>query len=68
MLSFLVRSAVVRAAQEVDEMKKLVKRVLLLAIAAVAVTIWWSTLSDSTKRYVVHIGRQLPDLPFRYFA
>jgi len=48
-------------------------RPLLFLIAAhiIGLTLgafWWNTLTASKKRFFVHIGKQLPWLPFRYFA
>ncbi|MHB8895673.1 MAG: hypothetical protein ACYC99_10935 [Candidatus Geothermincolia bacterium] len=42
--------------------KRLVK---LLLVAGLIVA--WLQASDSTKRYLKHIGRQVPALPYRYF-
>jgi len=40
----------------------------LLALAAItALTLAWFSASESTRRYVVHIGKQVPALPYRYF-
>lgn len=45
---------------------KIFKRlVLLLAVAGLVVA--WSQSSESTKRYLKHIGKQVPSLPYRYF-
>lgn len=48
--------------------KKMFKLVLILGICGVAMALWWSTLSESKKRYFKHVGQQVPDMPFRYFA
>jgi len=42
------------------------KKLLMLAVIA-ALTIGWFSASESTRRYVVHIGKQVPALPYRYF-
>lgn len=47
-------------------MKKTLKRLLCAALLAGAVAGWFS-LSDSTRKYIVHIGKQVPSLPYRYF-
>ncbi len=49
-------------------MKRVLKYAVLLALAAAAAALWWQSLSESQKRYLAHLGRQVPDLPFRYFA
>ena len=49
-------------------MKKLMKRMLLCVVLVGAVSLWWSTLSDSKKRFYIHLGKQVPEMPFRYFA
>ena len=41
-----------------------VAQVIAIAIGAS----WWSSLTASKKRFFKHIGKQLPWLPFRYFA
>jgi hypothetical protein len=45
---------------------KAFKRVLLLLLVAGLVTGWF-TASESTRRYLKHIGKQIPALPYRYF-
>lgn len=46
-------------------MSKVVKMVwLLLAMGAVGK---WFTLSLSTKRYLIHLAKNVPYLPLRYF-
>lgn len=42
------------------------KKLLFLAAIA-ALTIAWFSTSESTRRYIVHIGKQVPALPYRYF-
>lgn len=48
-------------------------RPLLLFIAvhiiglAIGVS-WWNSLTASKRRFFKHIGKQLPWMPFRYFA
>lgn len=29
---------------------------------------WWNSLTASKKRFFLHMGKQLPWLPFRYYA
>ena len=38
---------------------------ILASLAGMAVL--YASLSPSTKRYLVHIGKQVPYLPYRYF-
>ncbi len=45
-------------------MAKKIMPVLLAAGCAA----WWMTLTDSKKRFYTHLGKQLPWMPFRYFA
>lgn len=40
---------------------------VLLAVAAVAAVAGFFTASESTRRYIVHLGKQVPYLPYRYF-
>lgn len=46
-------------------MKKTKKLLALLALVGL-VALYLSS-SDSTKRYIKHIGKQVPALPYRYF-
>jgi hypothetical protein len=46
-------------------MKKLKKLALVLILAGLVVA--WFQSSESTKRYLIHIGKQVPALPYRYF-
>ena len=46
-------------------MKKARKVFLLLAMVGL-VAAYFNT-SESTRRYLKHIGRQVPSLPYRYF-
>jgi hypothetical protein len=46
-------------------MKTLKKLVMLLVVAGLVVA--WFQSSESTKRYLKHIGKQIPALPYRYF-
>lgn len=41
------------------------RRLLLLGVVVLAVA--YFTSSESTRRYVKHIGKQIPALPYRYF-
>jgi hypothetical protein len=46
-------------------MKTLKKLVMLLVVAGLVVA--WFQSGESTKRYLKHIGKQIPALPYRYF-
>lgn len=46
-------------------MKKARKVFLLLAMAGLAAA--YFNTSESTRRYLKHIVRQVPSLPYRYF-
>jgi hypothetical protein len=46
-------------------MKKFKKLLMLLMIVGLVVAYMQS--SESTKRYLKHIGKQVPALPYRYF-
>lgn len=46
-------------------MKKARRVLVLLALAGL--TAAYLSSSESTRRYVKHIGRQVPYLPYRYF-
>jgi len=46
-------------------MKK-IKRVMMLLVLAGMVVAYFQS-SESTKRYLKHIGKQVPYLPYRYF-
>jgi hypothetical protein len=46
-------------------MKHLKKVIAVLALSA-AVAAWFQA-SESTRRYLVYIGKQVPYLPYRYF-
>lgn len=39
----------------------------LLAVTAMAAVVGFFTASESTRRYIVHLGKQVPYLPYRYF-
>lgn len=43
-------------------MKKVLGAAVLLGLAAA-----YLTADESTKRYLIHIGKQAPYLPYRYF-
>ncbi|MBN1289948.1 MAG: hypothetical protein JXA49_09975 [Actinobacteria bacterium] len=47
-------------------MKSAKKLFLLVAVAAMAAG--WFTLNESTRRYIVHLAKQVPSLPYRYFV
>lgn len=46
-------------------MKTLSKVLLLAAMAGLVIAYFQA--SESTRRYVKHIGKQVPYLPYRYF-
>lgn len=45
---------------------KTIKKLLPLLVLAGLVAAYFSA-SESTRRYIVHIGKQVPALPYRYF-
>lgn len=45
---------------------KAMKRLFLLIVVAGLVAAWFRA-DESTRRYLKHIGRQVPALPYRYF-
>ncbi|MDI6874545.1 hypothetical protein [Candidatus Solincola sp.] len=47
-------------------MDKGLKRLLKAGVLAGLVALYFS-LDESTRRYLVHIGKQVPYLPYRYF-
>jgi hypothetical protein len=47
-------------------MKQKVQLALLVAALLSAVAGYFSA-SESTRRYIVHLGKQVPYLPYRYF-
>ena len=42
-------------------------RLAIPLAAAAGLAAAWLGASQSTKRYVVHLGKQVPYLPYRYF-
>jgi hypothetical protein len=46
-------------------MKTLKKLALVLVLAGLVAA--WFQASESTRRYLIHIGKQVPALPYRYF-
>ncbi len=46
-------------------MKNLKKALLLAGLLGMAAA--YMAADDSTKRYIAHIGKQVPYLPYRYF-
>lgn len=46
-------------------MKRIKKIMPVLAVVAAAAA--WFQASESTRRYLVYIGKQVPYLPYRYF-
>ena len=49
-----------------DKLKNLALPLLAL-LAAAALAAGWMSASQSTRRYIVHLGKQVPYLPYRYF-
>ncbi len=47
-------------------MEKRLGRLLKAGILAALVALYFS-LDESTRRYLAHIGKQVPYLPYRYF-
>lgn len=47
-------------------MKTLKKLLPLVALAGMIAG--WFSLSESTRRYLIHLGKQVPSLPYRYFV
>lgn len=45
---------------------KTLKRLFLLLVVAGLVLAWFRA-DESTRRYLKHIGKQVPALPYRYF-
>ena len=60
-----------RTRPEVNVKKKkkhrFLKTLLLLAAAGGAVA-YWNGLDESRKRFLIHLAKQAPYTPFRYFA
>jgi hypothetical protein len=50
-------------------MKKLSALIVPVALAGAAVgaVAGWLSLKQSTRRYIVHLAKQVPSLPYRYF-
>ncbi len=46
--------------------KKMMRLAIPLALTAGPAAAWLNA-SQSTRRYVVHLGKQVPYLPYRYF-
>ncbi|MFH1149477.1 MAG: hypothetical protein V1748_03280 [Actinomycetota bacterium] len=46
-------------------MKRLRRVLLLLALAGLVAA--YFSASESTRRYLKHLGKQVPYLPYRYF-
>lgn len=49
-----------------ENARKSLKLVFFAAIVA-AMAAGWFNMSLSTRRYVIHIAKQVPYLPYRYF-
>ncbi len=49
-----------------DKIVNTFKLLVVLGAAAGAVAGWFN-LNLSTRRYLVHLGKQVPYLPYRYF-
>lgn len=45
---------------------KNVKKLLAVMVVAGAIAGWFQA-SESTRRYLKHVGKQVPCLPYRYF-
>lgn len=45
---------------------KNLKKVVAVLVVAGAIAGWFRA-SESTRRYLKHIGKQVPALPYRYF-
>ena len=45
---------------------KNLKKVMAVLVVAGAIAGWFQA-SESTRRYLKHIGKQVPYLPYRYF-
>jgi len=45
---------------------KNLKKVVAVLVVAGAIAGWFQA-SESTRRYLKHIGKQVPYLPYRYF-
>lgn len=45
---------------------KNLKKVVAVLVVAGAIAGWFQA-SESTRRYLKHIGKQVPALPYRYF-
>lgn len=48
--------------------RSLVLFALVNVVSLVACASWWNSLTASKQRFIMHIGKQLPWMPFRYFA
>jgi len=55
-----------KKAKEKSKSKKLKKLVLLAVIAGMAYQ--YTQLDESKKRFIVHLAKQVPYLPGRYYA
>ncbi len=40
---------------------------LALSLALAGAAAGWASLKPSTRAYLVHLGKQVPSLPYRYF-
>ncbi len=47
--------------------RKCCRRMLCIALVAGAI-VWYSKQDESKKRFLKHLGKQLPYLPARYYA
>jgi hypothetical protein len=43
-------------------------RYLLLMAAVGGAVVYWNGLDESRKRFLIHLGKEAPYTPFRYFA
>jgi len=49
-------------------MMKNIRKPLVMLVVMAAAGVWWSKLTASKKRFFYHMGKQVPYMPFRYFA
>lgn len=40
---------------------------LMLPLALAGAVAGWMSLKPSTRAYIIHLGKQVPSLPYRYF-
>lgn len=54
--------------KEMSQKKKVSLKPLLALMIAGAAVAWWMSLTDSKRRFFKHMAKQMPWMPFRYFA